>query len=84
MTPAPELTRWWAGLNERLLGREATARTAKTLVFKTPFFAPAACWCARTMVESIIWTLSWPAPVSLSAWSITSHPPDSVQRRNWR
>ena len=42
------------------LGREATARAAKTLVLSSRrfFWAPAACWWARTMVESIIWTLS--------------------------
>ncbi len=34
-------------------GREAAARTAKSLVLSPPF-APAAQWCARTMVLSII------------------------------
>jgi hypothetical protein len=66
------------------LGREATARAAKTLVLIPLFSAPAACWWARTIVESIIWTLSWPAPVSFSATSITSQIPACVQRRNWR
>lgn len=36
------------------LGREATARAAKTLVLIPFFSAPAACWWARMMVESII------------------------------
>ena len=37
------------------LGREATARAAKTFARSARFFwAPAACWWARTMVESII------------------------------
>ena len=67
------------------LGREATARAAKTLVLSARFFwAPAACWWARTIVLSIIWTLSWPSPLSLRAASSTSQTPDSVQRRNCR
>lgn len=36
------------------LGAQATARTTKGLIFSPPFFAPAACWWARTMVESTI------------------------------
>lgn len=37
------------------------------------------------MVESIIWTLSCPSPLSLRAPSSTSQTHDSVQRRNcWR
>lgn len=37
------------------LGRQSTSGTPQSLVFGAPFFGPvAACWCARTMVESII------------------------------
>src|SRR5258705_5338932 len=36
------------------LGAQATARATDRLIFRPPFFAPAACWCARTMVESTI------------------------------
>jgi hypothetical protein len=32
---------------------QAAARTPDRLIFAPPF-APAACWCARTMVESVI------------------------------
>ena len=33
---------------------QAPAAPPKALFLRAPFFAPAACWCARTMVESII------------------------------
>ena len=36
------------------LGAQAAARTPDRLIFASPFWAPAACWCARTMVESMI------------------------------
>ena len=36
------------------LGAQATARAADRLIFRPPFLAPAACWWARTMVESTI------------------------------
>ncbi len=35
-------------------GAQAAARTPDRLIFAPPFLAPAACWCARTMVESMI------------------------------
>jgi hypothetical protein len=35
-------------------GTQAAARTPDRLIFASPFLAPAACWCARTMVESMI------------------------------
>lgn len=38
-------------------------------------WAPAACWCARTMVESIICKLGWPSPLSLRASSSTNGAP---------
>ena len=42
------------------LAREATSRAPTTFAPRACrfFWAPAACWWARTMVESIIWTLS--------------------------
>ena len=36
------------------LGAQAAARTPDCLILASPFLAPAACWCARTMVESMI------------------------------
>src|SRR5213592_375956 len=36
------------------LRTQAAARTPDRLILAPPFFAPAACWCARTMVESMI------------------------------
>jgi hypothetical protein len=36
------------------LRAQAAARTPDRLIFGPPFWAPAACWCARTMVESMI------------------------------
>src|SRR5438046_8034617 len=36
------------------LGAQAAARTADRLIFRPPFLAQAACWWARTMVESTI------------------------------
>src|SRR6266852_2330818 len=46
------------GIAERIhagtdLRAQAAARTPDRLIFVAPF-APAACWCARTMVESMI------------------------------
>src|SRR5450631_4756747 len=35
-------------------GAQAAARAADRLIFRPPFLAPAACWWARTMVESMI------------------------------
>lgn len=62
-------------------GREAATRAAKTLILNPPF-APAACWRARTMVESIICTLLCAAPVAFNASRIVSHSPETDQRRN--
>jgi hypothetical protein len=36
------------------LRAQTAARTPDRLIFGPPFWAPAACWCARTMVESMI------------------------------
>ena len=65
------------------LGREATARTAKALAISPPF-PPAAQWCARMVVLSIICKAAASGSASANASRITSHMPDTVQRRNWR
>jgi hypothetical protein len=36
------------------LRAQAAARTPDRLIFTSSLLAPAACWCARTMVESMI------------------------------
>jgi hypothetical protein len=36
------------------LRAQPAARMPDRLIFASPFWAPAACWCARTMVESMI------------------------------
>jgi hypothetical protein len=41
------------------LGAQAATRTADRLIFRPPFLAPAACWWARTMVESTISDAVW-------------------------
>ena len=64
-------------------GREATARAPKTLAMSPPF-APAAQWCARTMVLSIMCKASVSPPLSARACSTTSHKPEVVQRRYCR
>ena len=63
-------------------GRKPAARAAKSLVLSPPL-APAAQWCARTIVLSIICSVL-PPPPSARAASIRSHSPLAVQRRNWR
>lgn len=65
------------------LGRETTSRTPKPLSL-SPFFKPAAQWCVRTMVLSIICIASAEPPPSARASSITSQTPLTVQRRNCR
>lgn len=65
------------------LAREATSRTPKTLSMSPPL-PPAAQWCARMLVLSIICRRSASPPPSAKAPNITSHRPDAVQRRNWR
>jgi hypothetical protein len=65
------------------LGREPTARTANTVAMNPPL-PPAACWCARTMVLSIICIVLSEASLSVSAARITSQTAPSVHRRYWR
>jgi hypothetical protein len=62
------------------LGAQAAARSAQTLGIRPPLTlrAPAACWWARTMVESIInhsRSASWASVASMS-----SSTPISIQR----
>ena len=63
------------------LGGEAAPTAAQRLPDRTVFFlAPAATWCARTIVES---TLRRCKPVSCCTWANTwDHTPAWCQRRN--
>ena len=61
------------------LGAQAAARAAQALGMRPPFCrgAPAACWCARTMVESTISHSRSASP--LRAWKISAKTPRSIQ-----
>src|SRR2546423_4876584 len=64
------------------LGAQAAARTPDRLIFAPPF-APAACWWARTMVESMIRYSK--SGFSTNAWKIRSQAPFLAQRRKrWK
>ena len=67
------------------LRREAALAAAERLGRGVPPFAPAACWCARTMVPSTKWTVQSNCPAaSARAWTAAntrSHTPASRQRR---
>jgi hypothetical protein len=65
------------------LGGQAAARAAERVGLGPPF-PPAAQWCARTMVESIICRAVSDTSLPASASRITSHTPLSAQRRNCR
>ena len=60
---------------------ETAARATKRLVL-TPPFSPAAQRCARTVVLSIICSMSNSPPLSASACKTMSHTPERHQRRN--
>ena len=60
------------------LGAQAAARTPDRLIFAPPF-APAACWWARTMVESMIRYSK--SGLSISALKMRSQTPFLAQRR---
>src|SRR5271163_4191072 len=60
------------------LRAQAAARTPDRLTFASPF-APAACWCARTMVESMIRYSK--SGCSTNALKMRSHTPFLAQRR---
>src|SRR5437588_3270924 len=64
------------------LGAQAAARTPARLIFAPPF-APAACWWARTMVESMIRYSK--SGFSTNALKIRSQTPFLAQRRKrWK
>jgi hypothetical protein len=65
------------------LGREPATGTAQRLVLLPPL-APAACWCARTVVLSSICTRSSAAPLPARAAKSASNTPRSRQRANRR
>src|SRR6516162_9360612 len=60
------------------LGAQAAARATDGLIFRPPFLAPAACWWARTMVESTIRYSK--SGSSDSASKIRHHTPLALQR----
>ena len=66
-------------------GGEAAPAAAERLGRRVPPFAPAACWCARTMVPSTKWTVQSNCPAaSAPAWTAAnsrSQKPASRQRR---
>ena len=71
------------GIAERIhagadLRAQAAARTPDRLIFAAPF-APAACWCARTMVESMIRYSK--SGFSTNALKTRSHTPFLAHRR---
>jgi len=57
--------------------REAASASTETMIW-TPFFAVAACWCARIEVLSIIWI--WPSCAALIASIRRSQTPAFRQR----
>src|SRR5207247_8059761 len=59
---------------------EAAARAAERFPILIPPFAPAACWCARTIVESIACASSAGGPRPASVSNTASHPPSLLQR----
>lgn len=67
------------------LGRESTSTTAKSLCSLPPFFAPAACWWALTIVVSTKWIVqsTWPSESdsACSSASIRFHTPASLHLR---
>jgi hypothetical protein len=63
------------------LGGEAAARSAKRLGFLSPFFVPAAQWCARTMVELIMSAVGSRSTISARLSSMASKTPLYSQRR---
>ena len=65
------------------LGAEPAPRTAEGVTLNPPF-SPAAQRCARTMVLSIICSMSRSPPLSASACRMTSHTPERHQRRYCR
>src|SRR5262249_818470 len=63
-------------------GREPTARAAERLLVLIPPFTPAACWCARTIVESMACSSSAGGPRLARVSNAASHTPSLLQRVN--
>jgi hypothetical protein len=61
-------------------GREAAARAAERFLILIPPFTPAACWCARTIVESMACSLSAGGPRLAKVSKTASHTPSLLQR----
>src|SRR5262245_52463278 len=61
-------------------GREAAARAPERFPRLIPPFTPAACWCARTIVESMACSLSAGGPRLASVSNAASHTPSLLQR----
>ena len=61
-------------------GREAAARAPERLLILIPPFTPAACWCARTIVESMACSWSAGGPREASVSKTASHTPSLLQR----
>jgi len=53
-----------AFVSQVYLGGEPALAVAERLFLRSPFFSPAACWCARTTVLSIRWTSQFTDPSS--------------------
>ena len=61
-------------------GREAAARAAERFLILIPPFTPAACWCARTMVEFMACSVSAAGPRLASVSKAASQTPSLLQR----
>ena len=61
-------------------GREAAARAAERFLILIPPFTPAACWCARTIVESMACSVSAAGPRLASVSKAASQTPSLLQR----
>ena len=61
-------------------GREAAARAPECFAILIPPFAPAACWCARTIVESMACSSLAGGPRLASVSNAASHTPSLLQR----
>ena len=60
--------------------REAAARATERFPILIPPFTPAACWCARTIVESMACSLSPGGPRLARVSNAASHTPSLLQR----
>jgi hypothetical protein len=61
-------------------GREAAARAPECFAILIPPFAPTACWCARTIVESMACSSSAGGPRLARVSNTASHTPSLLQR----